>query len=165
MEKNKKTPLVFISYRWEGEEHNNWVRKLAEDLVYNGVDVHLDQWDVKKGADFVHFMDKSDKVADRVICILTPSYKKSADELIGGVGYEYHNMTAQMYADVKTIKFIPVLRKGTIKKSVPIALSGRVIVNMTDDTNYKEMLEDLLRDIFDKPKYKKPKLGTPPTFD
>lgn len=165
MEQKQKIPLVFISYRWESEEHNEWVRNLAEDLVKNGVDVRLDQWDNKKGADIAHFMDKSVRIADRVLCILTPSYKEKADELLGGVGYEYRNMTAEMYADVKTIKFIPILRKGSFTESFPTALSTRVTVDMRDDTKYKEMLEDLLRDIFDKPKYEKPELGTPPEFD
>lgn len=85
--------------------------------------------------------------------------------MIGGVGHEYRNMTAEMYDNVKTIKFIPVLREGSFMESFPTALLGRVTVDMRDDKKYKEMLEDLLRDIFGKPKYEKPKLGTPPKFD
>lgn len=165
MEETKKTPLVFISYSWEDEEHQEWVRKLAEDLVKNGVDVRLDVWDNRNGSDIAHFMDESGRIADRVLCILTPIYKEKANELIGGVGYEYRNMTAEMFADVKTTKFIPVLRKGNHNESTPTALSGRVTVDMRDDSKYEENLEDLLRDIFDKPQYTKPELGTPPKFD
>ena len=165
MKETEKTPLIFISYSWEGEEHQKWVRTLAENLVNNGVDVRLDIWENKNGSDIAHFMDESGRIADRVLCILTPIYKEKANELIGGVGYEYRNMTAEMYANVKTIKFIPILRKGSYEESVPTALFGRVTVDMTDDSKFEEKLEDLLRDIFDKPKYPKPELGTPPKFD
>lgn len=165
MEETRKTPLVFISYSWEDDEHQNWVRRLAEDLVNNGVDVLLDIWENKNGSDIAHFMDGSGRLADRVLCILTPTYKKKANELTGGVGYEYRNMTAEMYANVKTIKFIPVIRKGSYEESSPTALSGRVTVDMTDDSKYEEKLEELLRDILDKPKYIKPELGIPPKFD
>lgn len=164
MEEKKITPLVFISYSWESEVHWNWVRKLAGDLVKNGVDVLLDQWDNKSGSDIAHFMDKSGRIADRVLCILTPTYREKANDLIGGVGYEYRNMTAELFANVNTIKFIPVLRKGTFEESVPVALLGRVAVDMREDSKYEENLEDLLRDILDKPKYKKPELGPPPKF-
>ena len=157
--------MIFISYSWEGEEHQEWVRTLAENLVNNGVDVRLDIWENKNGSDIAHFMDESGRIADRVLCILTPIYKEKANELIGGVGYEYRNMTAEMYANVKTIKFIPVLRKGSYEESVPTALFGRVTVDMTDDSKFEEKLEDLLRDILDEPKYPKPELGTPPKFD
>jgi len=157
--------LVFLSYSWDSEAHKDWVRKLAEKLVKKGVDVRLDQWENNYGSDITYFMDESGRIADRVICILTPGYKERANELIGGVGYEYRNMTAEMYANVKTIKFIPVLRKGSFTESVPMALFGRVTLDMRDDSKYEEKFEELLRDIFDKPKYKKPELGTPPKFD
>ena len=165
MEEINKTPLVFISYSWDSEEHMKWVRKLAEDLVKNGVDIRLDQWKNQLGADIAYFMDESGRRADRVLCILTPSYKERANELIGGVGYEYRNITAEMYADVKTTKFIPILREGTFEESDPTALLGRITLDMRDDSKYEEKFEELLRDLFDKPKYKKPELGTPPLFD
>ena len=165
MEETKKTPLVFISYSWEGDEHQNWVRKLAEDLVKNGVDVRLDIWENRNGSDIPHFMDESGRMADRVLCILTPYYKEKAEELKGGVGYEYRNMTAEIFINVKIIKFIPVLKKGNYQESLPTALSGRVTVDMRDDSKYEENLEELLREFFEIPKYPKPELGTPPKFD
>lgn len=165
MEDNKTNPLVFISYSWDSEEHEKWVRQLASDLIKNGVDVRLDQWENKKGDDIPHFMDESGKIANRVLCILTVNYKMKATQLIGGVGYEYRNMTAELFANVLTNKFIPVLREGSTKEAIPSALSGRVFVDMRDDANYTEKLEDILRDIYNKPKHPKPKLGTPPNFD
>ncbi len=164
METNKP-PKVFISYTWEDEAHNKWVMQLATDLRKNGVDAILDQWETKEGKDLPHFMDTSVETSDRVICVLTPKYKEKADTLKGGAGYEYHNMTAEMFGNVDTTKFIPLLRKEDEKTSIPIALKGRVYVDMRDESTYEEKLEELLRDIFDKPKYKKPELGPAPVFD
>lgn len=165
MEDNKTNPLVFISYSWDSEEHEKWVRQLASDLIKNGVDVRLDQWENNLGSDIPYFMDDSIIKSTRVLCILTPNYKEKADQRKGGVGYETRNMTAQIFTDVITDKFIPVLRKGTPKDSVPIALSGRVYLDMTDDSTYNGRLDEILRVVFNKPKYSKPELGTPPTFD
>lgn len=164
MEDNKTNPLVFISYSWDNEEHEKWVRKLASGLMKNGVDVRLDQWENNLGSDIPYFMDDSIIKAQRVLCILTPNYKEKADQRKGGVGYEVRNMTAQIFADVITNKFVPVLRKGTPKESIPIALSGRVYVDMRDDSTYDDRFEDILRDILNKPKHSKPELGAPPVF-
>ncbi len=44
-------PKVFISYSWTSEEHKDWVLRMAERLVGDGVDVVLDRWDFKEGHD------------------------------------------------------------------------------------------------------------------
>lgn len=168
MEKNNKTPKVFISYTWDKDNPNHeiWVMKLATDLRKNGVDAILDKFENRSGADLPHFMDASVRDADRVLCIITEKYTEKANDLIGGVGYEYRDMTAEMYEDVKTNKFIPILRKGSFnKESIPTALFGRVAIDMRDDSKYEEGLEEILRDLFNKPKYKKPPLGPAPNFD
>jgi TIR domain len=38
-----KPPSVFLSYRWESEEHRAWVTRLAHDLKARGYDVYFDQ--------------------------------------------------------------------------------------------------------------------------
>ena len=165
MDNNSKSPLVFISYSWDNKTHESWVRQLASDLMTNGIEVRLDQWENKNGDDIPHFMDESGAIAERVLCILTPTYKVKASQLIGGVGYEYRNMTAEIFSNVLTNKFIPVLRKGAPEEAIPVALRGRVYVDMRDDSKYNEKLEDILRDIYNKPKHPKPKLGIPPKFN
>ena len=165
MEEKKKHPLVFISYSWDNMIHEKWVRQLAGDLMDNGVKVILDQWENKPGDDIPHFMDESGTIAERVICVLTPNYKLKACQLIGGVGYEYRNITAEMFDNVLTNKFIPVLRNGSPQESIPVALFGRVYVDMRDDSKYAEKIEEILREIYNKPKYPKPKIGLPPRYD
>lgn len=51
-------PKVFISYSHDSEEHKNWVLKLSCDLIKHGVDVILDQWDVRLGDDLPFFMEQ-----------------------------------------------------------------------------------------------------------
>ena len=74
-----------MSYAYEGETHRAWVYRLSCDLITNGVDVILDQWDTGYGIDKNKFMETGVARADRVICILTPEYKRKADERLGAV--------------------------------------------------------------------------------
>ena len=156
---------VFISYSWDNEGHKDWVRTLAEELVVKGVYVILDQWDLELGALLPNFMEKSISEADKVIIIMTPNYKKKANKLVGGVGYEYSIITSEIFANIPTNKFIPVLKEGSFQDSFPTALSGRVSIDMRKDEDYEKGFEAILRVVFNKPKYPKPPLGQVPKFD
>lgn len=162
-EETMKRPLVFISYSWDDKEHEDWVLKLAKDLrCNNGIDIILDKWDMKLGKPLTHFMSHAVTDSDRVICVMTPNYKKKTENLVGGVGVEYSIITAEIQKDIKTEKFIPLFRKG---EEIPTFLAGRDYIDMRDDNKYGEAIEDLVRDIFNKPKYKKPELGAIPKLD
>jgi hypothetical protein len=41
---DSQSPNCFISYAWEDEEHQAWVRMLTAQLRLHGVDAHLDQF-------------------------------------------------------------------------------------------------------------------------
>ena len=74
-------PKVFISYSWDNEkndDHKNWVKKLATDLVRHGVDVILDQWDVRLGNDLAFFMEQGLPKSQLVICICSEQYAAKA---------------------------------------------------------------------------------------
>ena len=156
-------PKVFISYSWDDKEHEEWVLKLAKELrSNNGIDVILDKWDMKLGKPLTHFMAHAVTDSDRVICVMTPNYKKKTENLDGGVGVEYSIITAEIQKDIQTEKFIPLFRSG---EDVPTFLAGRDYIDMRDDSKYDEAIEELVRDIFNKPKYKKPELGAIPKLD
>lgn len=159
----EKHPKVFISYSWDDKEHEEWVLKLAKELrSNNGIDVILDKWDMKLGKPLTHFMAHAVTDSDRVICVMTPNYKKKTENLDGGVGVEYSIITAEIQKDIKTEKFIPLFRSG---EDVPTFLAGRDYIDMRDDSKYNDAIEELVRDIFGKPKYKKPELGAIPKLD
>lgn len=160
-------PTVFISYSWDTPEHEAWVLNLATNLMENGVNVILDKWDLGKfGKLLPNFMEQSISKSQRVICVMTPNFKKKTDKLEGGVGYEYSIITAEIFGKcVNTSKFIPLIRVGTEADAIPTALSGRNYINMRKDEEFDSKLEELLRDIHNAPKYKKPALGAKPKFD
>lgn len=51
-------PKVFISYSWSSSGHQEFVRGLADRLISDGVNVVLDQYDLKEGQDKIPFMEK-----------------------------------------------------------------------------------------------------------
>lgn len=165
--KSDITPTVFISYSWDSSEHEKWVLNLATKLINNGVNVILDKWDLGKlGKLLPNFMESSINKSDRVICIMTPNYKKKTEKLNGGVGYEYSIITAEIFADdINTTKFIPLLKEGDDSNAIPIVLKGRKYVDMRNEDDFEnKFFNELLRDIFDEPMYKKPKIGKKPDF-
>ena len=76
-------PKVFISYSWDTEngddEHKNWVRDLATKLRSHGVDVILDQFDLRLGDDLPFFMEQGLTTSHLVICICSEKYTEKAN--------------------------------------------------------------------------------------
>ncbi len=142
-EKKKKT--VFISYGWEDDLHKNWVHRLAERLN-KYVDVKID---VKTpfGNDLNVFMEQMIKNADRVLLILTPTYKYKADNREYGVGYESVLISSELYRNQGTFKFIPIVRKGGFDVSYPIYLGTRKGVDMRKDEDFENIFKELVEDI------------------
>ena len=156
-----RPPKVFISYSWDNQNHEEWVLKLAATLRENGVDVILDKWELNRPGQLLpNFMERSIAESQRVICVMTPNYKKKTDQLTGGVGFEYSIITAELFSNIDTTKFIPLIRAGEDHDAIPVALRGRKYVDMRGS----ESTEELLRDIYKEPKYEKPPLGEKPAF-
>ena len=109
-----------------------------------------------------HFMESSLNSAVRVICIITPNYYKKANGLQGGVGSEYSIITTKIFRDLHTDKFIPLLRDG---EEIPSYLEGRYRYEIKKDSDFEKVVEQIARDIYNKPVLVKPKLGHTPNFD
>lgn len=162
----KKNIKVFISYSWDSKEHELWVVDLANRLRDKGLDVILDKYEIRLGNDLNFFMERSVKRADRVLLIFTPNYKLKAEKRHGGVGYEYSIITSQFIKNrTSNIKFLPILREGDFDKSVPLNFASNLLLNMTSDLKFDENFDYLIREIYQQPKLKKPKLGTQPEFE
>lgn len=162
---NEEAPKVFISYSWDDEQHKEWVMNLAEYLRKNGIDVILDRWELNElGKPLPNFMEKSIKDCERVICVMTPNYKNKTDKLAGGVGYEYSIISANIFSNIGTTKFIPLLKDGNEINAIPTSLTGRLYIDMRSNDNFEEKKEELLRDIFKEPEFKKPPIGKRPNF-
>lgn len=161
-------PRVFISYCWEPIENKVKTISLAEKLVSNGVDVILDVWDLKEGQDKYKFMEKmvNSPEISRVLIICNEKYKEKADQRKGGVGSESMIISEGVYSNAEQIKFIPVIfeKNEEGKPYLPTYVSSCIYIDLSDDEFYEIEYEKLLRNIFEKPLYKKPKLGNPPNL-
>lgn len=164
-----ETKKVFISYSWSNEEHKNKVLELAKSLVDSGVETILDVWDLKTGQDKFEFMEQmiKDESIDRVLIISDKVYSEKADGREGGVGTETQIITPSLYNDLGKNRFIPIVferDKETGKEYLPIYVSSRMYVDLSSEEVFQDGFEKLLRDIFEKPSLRKPKLGKIPAF-
>lgn len=155
-------PRLFISYSHDDEAHKAWVLKLATRLVNNGVDVVLDQWDMRLGGNLPNFMEKGLTNAVRVLAICSSTFVKKANEGQGGVGYEKTILTGQLMQDVNTDRIIPVVRNNPDSTKVPTFLIGRMYIDMSDEDKFEASYTELLRDIHGEPVAPRPPLGTNP---
>lgn len=141
-------PKVFISYAWE-EDVKIWVKEFADRLKSDGVEIHVDQYDLTLGDRLPKFMEEQITTADYVLIICTPKYKRKADKRIGGVGYEDHIISAELMNFSNERKFIPVRRKGTLKNATPTFLVGKLGIDLSEannqyETEYQILLSTIL---------------------
>lgn len=164
-EENSDRPVVFISYSWDDEEHKEWVLNLANRLARDGVEVILDRFYLKPGANLQHFVENNLGRADRVIIIFTPNYKLKADRRTGGVGFEYSIMNVELYNNITANeKFIPLLRRGEMNESIPMFMQQFIHIDITKDENMENSYNDLIREIYNEPEITIPQIGTKPNF-
>lgn len=157
-----KHPVVFISDSWEDREHKEWALKLVDRLINDGVDAHIDRYELSLGDRLPRFMEQEITKADYVLIICTPNYKEKADNRKSGVGYEGHIISQELMENHNERKFIPLIRKGGVSESFPIYLSGKLGINFKDDSEFEENYKDLLATLYGEKE--KPKLGNIPTY-
>lgn len=160
-----RLPKVFISYSWSSD----WlVLPLAERLVSHGVDVILDKWDLKEGQDKYTFMEQCVNNPDvtKVLIVCDKKYAEKANNRTGGVGDETVIISSEVYGKMTQEKFIPVIAEHNEDGSacVPTYIKTRIYVDLSDPQRYEDEYEKLLRNIYEKPLYSKPKLGSRPDW-
>lgn len=153
---------VFISYSHDDEEHKEWVYRLACDLVKNGIETILDQWDLPIGGNLPKFMERGLTHSDRVLVICTENYIDKSNNGIGGVGYEKNILTAELLYSQDSNKFIPIVRNVQHKIKTPLCLAGRLYIDFSNNKTYKTSLRNLLHELHGVPLKPKPKLGKNP---
>lgn len=156
-----QVPRVFISYSHDSENHKAWVLNLSTRLRANGVDVLLDQWDVKLGSDIAKFIELGLSESDRIIMICTDDYVEKANSGKGGVGYEKMIMTAELMRSLSSNKIIPLIRNNNTMKT-PTFVGGRRYIDFNSDKKFEDKYEELIRDIHSAPLMPKPPLGVNP---
>lgn len=158
-------PKIFISYAWESSD---LVLELAQRLVSHGVDVVLDKWDLKEGQDKYAFMERcvNDSEITKVLIICDKAYAQKANERTGGVGDETVIISSEIYGNTKQEKFIPIIaeRDEEGQPYVPTYIKTRIYIDLSNQETYEVEYEKLLRNIYEKLQFVKPKLGKRPEW-
>src|ERR1700733_11557165 len=162
MSAEQSIPLIFISYSHDSPDHKRWVLDLAAKLRQNGVEVTIDAWDLRPGDDIPKFMERGVRAANRVLMICSELYVSKANDGVGGVGYEAMIVTGELIRDLGTAKFIPVIRQTAKPPLLPLFVSTRLYLDMSDPAQEAFELEKLLRELHGTPLLNKPALGKNP---
>jgi hypothetical protein len=161
-------PKVFISYSWTSESHRETVRNWADRLLADGVQIVLDQYDLKEGHDKNAFMEKmvTDQSVTHVLIISDRVYAEKADARKAGVGTESLIISQEVYSKVEQSKFIPILCEFSPEGApyLPTFIKSRIGINFASPESVNANWEQLVRLLFGKPLYKKPEVGKIPVF-
>lgn len=162
------TPKVFISYSWTSEQHEEWVIELATRLMQDGVQAIFDKWDLKVGHDANAFMESmvTDPTVTKVLLVCDATYAAKADGRMGGVGKEAQILTREIYEKAGQDKYAALIteRDQDGKAITPVYYGGRQYIDFSRPELAETAYEELLRWIWNKPRYEKPRLGQAPAF-
>ncbi len=93
--------MIFVSYSRINNKSDDCVVKLVNKLRGLGYNVEMDEMIIqeKSSINFTEMMSKSLKTAEKVIVVLSESYKIKADSFLGGVGEEYRYIISDIKAN------------------------------------------------------------------
>lgn len=124
---------VFVTYAWESDEFNDKVISFVDFLRKNGFNASMDRKESQKetSINFNRMMIEGIQNSDKVIVILTQTYKEKADKFSGGVGTEFQLILEQL--KTFTNKFIFVSFGVNTDKIVPTGIIGREVLDLKKD--------------------------------
>ena len=161
-------PKVFISYSWTSVEHRDRIRRYAERLIENHVNVLLDIWDLTAGQDKNAYMEQMvvDPSVTHVLAFIDKRYTEKANARKDGVGTESQIISQRLYSSVDQTKFVPIFceKDETGKLSAPCFFESRIGFDFSTPDAENANWEPLIRFLFGKPEFVKPKLGPVPQF-
>lgn len=113
-------------------------------------------------------MEEELRLADAVIVVSTPRYVEKANARQGGAGFEGQIISANLFRGART-RYIPLVVTGASGTGpedypVPTFLEGVAAIRFHADREDEASYEELLRTIFDRPRFVPPPLGEPPTL-
>ncbi len=156
-----KAPTVFISYSHDSPEHADRVLALADQLIQDGIDCILDQYETSPPEGWPKWMDRHIRNSDFVIMICTETYYRRVmgeEEPGKGLGVKWEGKLIYQHiykADAENTRFIPVLFESGKVEHIPMPLQDATYYYVHTEQGY----EDLYRRLTDQPRTVKPKLG------
>jgi len=146
LKKLNKSETVFVTYAWDSVEHNDKVISFVNFLREKGYNASMDRKESqqKTSSNFNQMMVDGISKSDKVVVVLSKKYKEKADELQGGVGFEFAIIMEQLKQTEN--KFIFVSFGQYDDNIVPVAIGGRDILNLKkdqDENNFNELFAKL----------------------
>tara|TARA_R110000764_G_scaffold240046_1_gene341792 strand:+ start:72669 stop:74588 length:1920 start_codon:yes stop_codon:yes gene_type:complete len=144
-----KATSVFVSYSWESEEYKEKVISFTNFLRQKGflADMDVKLMEEESATDFNELMHKGILNRDKVIVLLSETYKKKAENFEGGVGKEYSFIIKDIKKNPSKYIFASFedVNTSLIEKVAPIEFSSRHIVSLKKDENssFKELFSKL----------------------
>jgi hypothetical protein len=125
---------VFVSYAWEDEKFNSKIISFVEFLRTKGFDASMDKKRNQEevSINFNQMMIDGIQNSDKVIVVLSKTYKKKADKFEGGVWTEFKIILEDMKKNSN--KYIFVYFGDLPRENVtPTAILGTDILNLKKD--------------------------------
>lgn len=135
--------MIFVSYSWINEKPDKKVLQLVAKMRENGYEAECDLMKIQEHAsiNFVEMMTRNLQEAEKVIVVLSESYKKKADSFVGGVGAEYRYIISHISEE--TQKYILVSFDRNLAKVQPDFLSQRQVIFLDNDSGFEQLLYKL----------------------
>lgn len=134
---------VFISYAFDNEEHKERVESFVEMLLKMGFDAKMDTLLKSEYPDIDQMMTYG-LTLDKIIIVLSPEYKRKADNSIGGVWKEFKMIANDLEANPKKYIFVSFDRfsEEWKRKILPTRIGNRWIVDLEKGKrdNYNELV-------------------------
>lgn len=141
---------------------------LADRLTKEGgIDVIIDEYDLKEGQDVVAFMErlKNDGSIHFCLVLSDAAYAEKANKRHRGVGTEAQIISKEVYDDIGQTRFVPVVmqRDENGNPCLPTFLQSRKYIDFSS-LEMNQNWERLVRVLHGKPSRVKPEVGVPPSY-
>lgn len=154
-------PRVFISYSHDSPEHVESVLNLSDRLRADGIDCHVDQYEMFPQYGWPRWMMQQIENAAFVLVVCTETYNekfRGKCEVGKGLGVKWEGaiVTQEIYeSEAKNKKFLPVTFSSNDQIHIPIPLRSAQSYVLSTAEDY----EILYRHLTDQPRVLKPDLG------
>jgi len=144
-----RQPKVFISYSHDSQAHKNRVFQLSEKLRSEGVDCHIDQYELSPPEGWPKWMRNQIRWADYVLVVCTENYQKRYEGTEGagrgaGAKWEGGIITQELYeAEGRNTKFIPVVFSPQDTRYIPIELRSATFHILDTEEGYEGLYRQL----------------------
>lgn len=169
MSEQSSPPKIFVSYTWEGVNHNDKAVGLANSLRHQGLETMIDAYiSGSPAGGWPIWMLNQVKNSDYVLVACTDAYRRRCerDEKPGtgkGAKWEGAIITQSIYEnDSNNEKFIPVVFKAEDLGHIPLMLKGATHYDLSKPEQYEKLYRRLTNQPLIVPPPVGAKLAMPP---